>query len=82
MTTKLTLSIKEDKLKKIRSIARRRKKSISKMLEEYIDDLSRQEANAGKKSVIEELRGAFGSVPKNWDWKKEKMKILEEKYGK
>ncbi len=82
MTTKLTLSIKEEKLRTIRSIARRRKKSISKMLDEYIDDLSRQEAKAKKKSVVEELRGAFGSVPKNWDWKKEKMKILEKKYGR
>lgn len=39
MTTKLTLSIKEETVERARRISRKRGKSISKMFEEYLNSI-------------------------------------------
>jgi hypothetical protein len=82
MTQKLTLSVDREKVRKAKYFSRKRKRSVSKLFEDFVDELERKDTRTKKRSVVEELRGAFGSVPKNWDWKKEKMKILEKKHGR
>ena len=43
MTTKLTLSINEETVRKAKRMSRKKGKSISKMVEEYLDSLSEKE---------------------------------------
>lgn len=80
MTTKLTLSIDEEKVKKIKRISKKRGRSVSKLFEDYIDKVD--ESNKSEKLDIMKIKGAFGKVPKNFDWKKVKMEYLLKKYVK
>ncbi len=80
MTTKLTLSIDEEKVKKIKSISKKRGRSVSKLIEDYIDNLERKDVS--EKLDIMKIKGAFGKAPKNFDWKKIKTEYLLEKYVK
>jgi len=80
MTTKLTLSIDEEKVKKIKRFAKARGISVSKFLEAQIDAVT--SAKSPKKLDITLLKGAFGKEPKGFDWKKEKTERLLKKYVK
>ena len=80
MTTKLTLSIDQEKVKKIKRISKKRGRSVSNLIEDYIDIIDKNE-NA-KKLDIMKIKGAFGTVSKDFDWKKVKMNYLVEKYVK
>jgi uncharacterized protein DUF6364 len=80
MTTKLTLSIDEEKVEKIKRISKKRGRSVSKLFEDYIDQMDKKETS--RKLDIMKIKGAFGKVPKDFDWKKVKMEYLLEKYVK
>lgn len=80
MTTKLTLSIDEEKVKKIKRISKKRARSVSKLIEDYIDNLEKNDVH--EKLDIMKIKGAFGKAPKNFDWKKIKTQYLLEKYVK
>lgn len=43
MTTKLTLSLKAETIEKAKQVSRKRGKSLSKIVEEYLDDISGKE---------------------------------------
>jgi hypothetical protein len=53
MTTKLTLSIDEDVIKKAKQISRRKGKSLSKMIEDYFKNISEKEGE--KKLAISRI---------------------------
>ena len=80
MTTKLTLSIDEEKVKKIKHISKKRGRSVSKLIEDYIDNLDKNDTS--EKLDIMKIKGAFGKVSKKFDWKKIKTQYLLEKYVK
>ena len=80
MTTKLTLSIDEEKIKKIKRYTKAKGISVSKFLEQQIDDVTTPRTK--KKLDIEFLKGAFGKEPEGFDWKKEKTERLIKKYVK
>jgi hypothetical protein len=80
MTTKLTLSIDQEKVKKIKRISKKRGRSVSKLFEDYIDLMDKNE-NSEELDIMK-IKGAFGKAPKNFDWKKIKMELLLEKYVK
>lgn len=80
MTTKLTLSIDEGTVKKIKQYSKEEGKSISKIAEEHFNQIASK--NRGRKLDITKLRGVFGKEPKNFDWKKIKTEYLVEKHGK
>lgn len=80
MTTKLTLSIDERTVKKIKQYSKEEGISISKIAEEHFNKIA--EKSNRRKLDITKLRGAFGKEPKNFDWKKIKSEQLAEKYGK
>lgn len=46
MTTKLTLSMKAETIKNAKQASRKRGKSLSKIVEEYLDDISEKEMDA------------------------------------
>ena len=78
MTTKLTLSIKKDTVEKGKRISKQRNKSISKLVEEFIESLPEKETK--KKLSIRELSAMMSkniSLPKNLDYKEF---IREERY--
>ena len=78
MKTKLTLSIDEDKVKKIKQYAKQKEKSISNIVEEHFEKLV---SKPKEKLDINKLRGIFGKAPKNFDWKKERTDYLIKKHG-
>lgn len=80
MTTKLTLSIEEEKVKQIKHYAKQNGISVSKFLEKQIDAILADKPQ--KKLDITLLKGAFGKRPDNFDWKQDKTERLIKKYGK
>lgn len=79
MTAKLTLSVDEEKIKKIKRISKRRGRSVSKLFEDFIDEVENKEIRQGLD--INKIMGAFGKVPKNFDADKVKWEYLKEKHG-
>jgi len=79
MKTKLTLSIDEDKVKKIKQYAKQKETSISNIVEEHFKELVTKAPK--KKLDASRLLGIFGKAPKNFNWKKERTDYLIKKYG-
>ncbi len=80
MTQKLTLSINEKTILKARRLSRRRGKSISRMVEEYLNSLAEKEDQ--KDSLVKQSSGILkGRVPADMDWKKTKADYLKKKNG-
>jgi Family of unknown function (DUF6364) len=80
MTRKLTLSINEKTIEKARRISRRRGKSISRMVEEYLDNIAEKENQ--KESLVKKSSGALKEkIPADIEWKKTKADYLKKKYG-
>jgi len=80
MTKKLTLSINEKTVQKAKRISRRRGKSLSKIVEEYLNSITEKEEQ--KESLVKKSSGVLeGKVPVNLDWKKSKADYLKKKYG-
>ncbi len=81
MTTKLTLSIDGEIIKKAKKISRRQGKSLSKIVEEYLIAISNKDAK--KISAVERLNSILEGkiVKRDLDWKKEKGEYLKKKYG-
>lgn len=79
MTTKLTLSVDEEKVKKIKRISKRKGRSVSKLFEDFIDEVDNKEIK--ENFDINKIIGAFGKVQKNFDTDKVKWQYLKEKHG-
>jgi hypothetical protein len=80
MATKLTLSINEGVIKKAKTISRKRGKSLSKIVEEYLQQISNDSKN--KVPATSKLRGGLvGSMIAAKDIKDAKEKYLKQKYG-
>ena len=78
MKEKLTLSIDEEKIKKIKQYSKEEGISISKIVEETIDNII--EKPSSKKLDASKLIGLSGKARKDFDWKKEHTEYLMEKY--
>ena len=80
MTTKLTLSINERTVQRAKRTSRKRGKSISKMVEEYLDAISEREEQ--EESVITKIDGILNGkiTDPQADWKKAKAAHLKKKY--
>ena len=80
MTRKLTLSINEKTILKARRISHRRGKSISRMVEEYLNSITEKENQ--KESVVKKTSGVLKDrIPASVEWKKTKEKYLGKKHG-
>ena len=81
MTTKLTLSVDEKTVQRAKRISRKKGKSLSKMVEEYLNSLSEHEKE--KKSPVQLIKEILkGKITDpNVDWKKVKAEKLLKKYG-
>jgi len=86
MTTKLTLSINEETVQRAKRISRKRGKSISKMVEEFLDSISEKEEQ--KESPIDHINKIMSKyegkikLPPNVNYKEMIMQWRYEDYMK
>lgn len=78
--TKLTLSINEDVVRKAEEVSRRKGKSLSELIEEYLTMLSAKETK--EPSAVKKLSGVLKhKVPAGTSLKKAKGEYLKKKHG-
>lgn len=80
MATKLTLTVEEHIIKKAKSYAKQTGRSLSELVENYLNTLTIEEKNT--KHVSSKLKGIIGAVklPDDFDEKKELATYLEKKH--
>jgi hypothetical protein len=83
MDTKLTLRLNDSVIERAKIYARSHKISLSKMIESYLDSLTKQNEEEKKKAsitpLVESLSGVI-DLPADFDYKKEYRSYLDEKY--
>ena len=82
MNTKLTLRLNDTVIERAKKYARSHKISLSKMIEAYLDSVTKQKAKEDKISItplVESLSGVI-DLPEDFDYKKEYHDYLEKKY--
>lgn len=82
METKLTLRLNESVIERAKKYARNHKISLSKMIEAYLDSITRQKETGKNISItplVESLSGVIDS-PSEFDYRKDYRDYLEKKY--
>jgi hypothetical protein len=82
METKLTLRLNDIVIERAKIYAKNKKISLSKMVEAYLDSLTREIDNDNKiiiTPLVESLSGVI-ILPTDFDFKKEYTDYLTEKY--
>jgi predicted CopG family antitoxin len=82
MNTKLTLTIEQDVIQKAKDYAKKKNRSLSDIIENYLKSLTKEENKSRKLNlspVVQSLKGSF-KMPVDYDYKEELRKGLEEKY--
>ena len=82
MDTKLTLRLNRNVIERAKIYARNHEISLSKMIESYLDSITKQQEGEKKTSftpLVESLSGVI-NLPAEFDYKKEYRDYLEEKY--
>ena len=79
MTTKLTLTVEKSVIERAKSYAKGTGRSLSELIENYLDTVTRDE---GKKELSPKLKKIVGAVklPKDFDEEKELRSYLEDKH--
>ena len=81
MDKKLTLSLNEQIIEKAKKYAKKNGTSLSKIIESYFQTLTtkmEKDDDISISPLVESLCGV-GSLPENFDFKKARIKYLEEK---
>jgi len=82
METKLTLRLNDRVIERAKIYAKNQRISLSKMIESYLDSLTREEERDNKISItplVESLSGVI-DLPPDFDYKNEYADYLTEKY--
>jgi len=82
METKLTLRLNENVIKRAKNYAQSNKISLSKMVESYLDSITKQNDDERKITItplVESLSGVI-DLPAEFNYKNEYRDYLEEKY--
>ncbi|MDR0793901.1 MAG: DUF6364 family protein [Chitinophagaceae bacterium] len=82
MNTKLTLTVEQSIIKKAKRYARKRKRSLSGLIANYLKALTGEEEADTEDELtptVKRLRGSF-KLPENFDYKKELTRSLSKKY--
>jgi hypothetical protein len=80
MNTKLTLSIDVDAIATAKKYSKKKGLSLSRLVEDYFNSFSESSKQKRKKSRVDNLVGILDAAPKNFNYKKELLAILEEKH--
>ncbi|MCG8580421.1 MAG: DUF6364 family protein [Bacteroidales bacterium] len=82
METKLTLRLNDNVIERAKKYARNHKTSLSKMIESYLDSITKETDTDDKITItplVESLSGVI-DLPSDFDYKKEYRDYLEAKY--
>lgn len=80
MNTKLTLTIEQSIIENAKKYARKKERSLSDLIENYLKALVTEEISQDElMPTVRALKGSF-KMPKNFDYKKELTDRLSEKY--
>lgn len=82
METKLTLRLNDNVIERAKIYARGHKISLSKMIESYLDNITKQKEEQKIKTItplVESLSGVI-NLPSDFDYKKDYRDYLEKKY--
>ena len=80
METKLTIRLKENVIERAKIYARSHKISLSKMIESYLDSITKDKKMKSKITpLVESLSGVI-DLPADYDYKKEYTDYLTGKY--
>lgn len=82
METKLTLRLNEQIIERAKIYAKNHEISLSKMIESYLDSLTKQSTDERKTVItplVESLSGVI-NLPEDFDYKSEYRDFLAEKY--
>jgi hypothetical protein len=81
MNTKLTLSIEQMIIEKAKAYARKKERSLSDLVENYLKTLISQDQESEKEysNVVSLLKGSF-TLAKEIDYKEELVEQLSKKY--
>ncbi|NTW32121.1 MAG: hypothetical protein HGB12_05785 [Bacteroidetes bacterium] len=84
MDTKLTLTIEKDVIEKAKDYARKRRRSLSDLIENYLKYIvsSKEKENIDEITpMVKSMMGSF-KVPKDYNYKKALVDGLNKKYSK
>jgi hypothetical protein len=82
METKLTLRLNDNVIERAKNYARSHKISLSKMIESYLDSITKQKEEENKIPItplVESLSGVI-VLPADFDYKRNYRDYLENKY--
>lgn len=81
MNTKLTLTIEQSVIEKAKSYARKKERSLSDLIENYLKAITNEEPvqKIEISPTVKSLRGSF-KIPNDFDYKKELTDLLSKKY--
>ena len=81
MTTKLTILVEEETIKKAKKYSAQTGQSLSKLIENYLNTVTKtvETKNNEFSPRIKRLMGSV-KLPKNFDWKKEVEKNVKDKF--
>lgn len=84
MKTKLTLNIEDTIIKKTKKLSKKRNKSISAIVEEYLEKITSGKNNdETQETFTQRFRKLFPVKPlKSYDYKKVINEYRDEKYGR
>lgn len=82
MDTKLTLRLDNHVIERAKIYARTHKISLSKMIESYLDSVTKQNDKEKENQITPLVKSLSGviNLPANYDYKKEYRDFLDEKY--
>ena len=79
MTTKLTLTVEKDVIVRAKSYAKKTGRSLSELIEKYLDTLTENDSEEKISPKLKKLHGVV-KLPKNFDEKKELDEYLSKKH--
>ena len=81
MNTKLTIKLDNDVISRAKKYAQIRKTSLSKMIESYLDSLTKPDSDDIEITpLVKSLSGVI-SLPEDYDYKKDRTEYLIKKYS-
>ncbi|MCJ7448381.1 MAG: DUF6364 family protein [Bacteroidales bacterium] len=81
MDTKLTIKLDNDVITRAKRYAQRRRTSLSKMIESFLDSVTKNESDDIEITpLVKSLSGVI-KVPEDFDYKKERTDYLIKKYS-
>jgi hypothetical protein len=82
METKLTLRLNDRVIERAKKYARKQRISLSKMIEAYLDSLTKEKNSEHETDITPLIKSLSGVIdlPEDFDYKKEYRDYITEKY--